>query len=121
MRYLYGEFTDNQITEAVRVMHNDIHKLLLYKDNKITETIFNTDKDFEIYFTNLLFRFGGLNELLGEPDQMVALMSTLQAAYNEVMSDHFSYRTFRRAILDSHGYIKAMFEEGDTDAKFIHS
>lgn len=121
MQYIYGEFTDKQISEAVRVMHNDIHKLLLYKDNKIEEKIFNTEEDFVTYFTNLLFRFGGLNELLGEPDQMVALMSTLQAAYDEVLSDHFNYRVFRRAILDSHGYIKAMFEGGDCDAKSINS
>lgn len=117
MQYLYGEFTDNQISEAVRVMHNDIHKLLLYKDNKIHEKIFNSDEDFLTYFNNLLFRFGGLNELLGEPEYMITLMSTLQAAYDEVQSEDYSFWKFRRAILDSHGYIKAMFEGGDADAK----
>ena len=48
MEYLYGEFTDEQITEAVRAMHNDIHKLLLYKDNKIEEIIFENDEAFFI-------------------------------------------------------------------------
>lgn len=121
MRYLYGDFTDEQVQEAVRVMHNDIHKLLLYKDNQIDEVIFNLDKDFITYFNNLLFRFGGLNELLGEPDQMVALMSTLQAAYDEVLSNQFHYKTFRRAILDCHGYLKTMFEEVKCDAKSTNS
>lgn len=111
MKYLYGEFTDEQINEAVKQMHNDIHKLLLYKDKNITEQIFNSDEDYVKFFTNLLFRFGGLNELLGEPQQMVSLMSTLQAAYDEITSDTFRYKTFRRAILDCHGYIKAMFGE----------
>lgn len=111
MKYIYGEFTDEQINEAVKQMHNDIHKLLLYKDKNITEQIFNSDEDYVKFFTNLLFRFGGLNELLGEPKQMVSLMSTLQAAYDEVTSNTFRYKTFRRAILDCHGYIKAMFEE----------
>ena len=110
MHYLYGEFTDEQITEAVKQMHNDIHKLLLYKDNKIEEKIFDSEEDYVKYFTNLLFRFGGLNELLGEPQQMVSLMSTLQAAYDEIQSTTFRYKTFRRAILDCHGYIKSMFE-----------
>ena len=50
MKYLYGEFTDKQINEAVRVMHNDIHKLLLYKDKKIEETIFNSEEDFFNYY-----------------------------------------------------------------------
>ncbi len=113
MQYLYGEFTDKQINEAVKQMHNDIHKLLLYKDNKITEQIFNSDEDFINYFNNLLFRFGGLNELLGEPKQMVSLMSTLQGAYDEVTGDVFEYKVFRRAILDCHGYIKSFFEEVD--------
>ena len=118
MRYIYGDFTDNQIAEATKAMHNDIHKLLLHKDNKIKEQIFNSEEDFNRYFVNLLFRFGGLNELLGEPKQMVALMSTLQAAYDEIKKDNFNYSVFRNAILNSHGYIKAIFEGGDFNAKF---
>lgn len=110
MKYLYGEFTDSQMHSAVCSMHNDIHKLLLYKDEKIKDKIFRTDEDFKIYFDKLLFRFGGLNELLGEPEQLVKLMSTLQGAYDEVNSEHFNYKVFRRAILDSHGYLTAMFE-----------
>ena len=55
MKYLYGEFTDKQINEAVRVMHNDIHKLLLYKDKKIEETIFNSEEDFFNYYDNLIY------------------------------------------------------------------
>ena len=34
MEYVYGEFTNKQIKEAVRAMHSDIHRLLLYKDKK---------------------------------------------------------------------------------------
>ena len=52
---------------------------------------------------------------------MVTLMSELQAALDNAKSDHFNYTTFRRAILDSHGYIKAMFEEVDDNAKFTNS
>lgn len=111
MKYLYGEFSDEQINKTAISMHNDIHKLLLYKDKNITEKIFNSEEDFVNYFTNLLFRFGGLNKLLGQPKEMVDFMSTLQSAYDEVISDTFKYKVFRRAILDCHGYIKLMFEE----------
>jgi len=52
---------------------------------------------------------------------MVTLMATLQAAYDEVTSDEFDYMTFRRAILDSHNYIKQMFEGGVGDAKLTDS
>lgn len=118
MRYIYGDFTDKQITDAVRAMHNDIHKLLLYKDKHITETIFEDDEAFLIFFENVLFKLGGTKTLFNNNGYMVTLMSTLQAAYDEVTSDHFNYVTFRRAILDSHGYIKFMFEGGANDAEF---
>ena len=111
MEYLYGEFTDEQITEAVRAMHNDIHKLLLYKDNKIEEIIFENDEAFFIFFKNVLFKFGGTKTLFNNNGIMVSLMSTLQAAYDEAQSTSFNYQRFRRAILDCHGYIKLMFEE----------
>ena len=110
MQYLYGEFSEEQINQAVLLMHNEIHKLLLHKDKKITQQIFNTEEDFINYFSNLLFRFGGLNKLLGEPPKMIEFMSTLQGAYDEVLSENFRYATFRKAILNCHGYLKAMFE-----------
>lgn len=111
MKYLYGEFSDKQVNETVVSMHNDIHKLLLFKDKNITEQIFNSEEDFVNYFTNLLFRFGGLNELLGEPQKMVDFMSTLQGAYSDVVNKTFQYKRFRKAILDCHGYLKEMFGE----------
>ena len=49
MQYLYGEFTDEQVQEAVRVMHNDIHKLLLYKDNQIDEVIFKPPEHTDLH------------------------------------------------------------------------
>lgn len=110
MKYIYGEFSDKQIELNAQKMHAEVHKLLLHKDNKITEQIFQSEEDFLSYFKNLLFRFGGLNRILGEPTTMVALMSTLQAAYDEVRGD-YHWNTFRRLIFDAHGYIKEMFEE----------
>ena len=113
MKYIYGVFTDRQIKEAVRAMHSDIHKLLLHKDRYFEETLFESNEDYLNYFRNLLFRFGGTNELFGEPSQLVAFMSTLQAAYDEVTSDRFRWSVFRRAILDCHGYLKSMFESDE--------
>lgn len=111
MKHLYGEFSNKQITVNAKIMHNEVHKLLLYKDKMVEENIFDSEDDFINYFTNLLFRFGGLNKLLGEPVSMVSLMSTLQAAFDEARSNSYNYSNFRRLILDAHGYIKLMFEE----------
>ncbi len=110
MKYIYGEFTERQIKEAVHAMHSDIHKLLIHKDNNIIENVFQTEEEYLNYFNNLLFRFAGLSRLFDEPIQLVAFMSTLQAAYDEVVSDQYDWRKFRRAILDCHGYLELMFE-----------
>ena len=111
MKYLYGEFSDSQVAVNARLMHGEIHKLLLYKDPQINKELFKSNDEFLVYFRNLLFRFGGLNKLLGEPSQMVALMSTLEAAYSMVSDNDYHWETYRRLILDAHAYVKAIFEE----------
>ena len=111
MTYLYGEFSDSQVDVNARLMHGEIHKLLLYKDPQINKELFKSNDEFLVYFRNLLFRFGGLNKLLGEPSQMVALMSTLEAAYSMVSDNDYHWETYRRLILDAHAYVKAIFEE----------
>lgn len=121
MQYIYGSFTDKQINEAVRAMHSDIHKLLLYKDKTIEEKIFEDDEAFLVFFENVMFKLGGTKTLFNDNGLMVTLMATLQGAMDNFKSDHFSYKKFRRAILDSHGYIKTMFEEVDDNAKFTNS
>lgn len=121
MEYIYGSFTKRQINEAARAMHNDVHKLLLYNDNRIEEKIFENDEAFLIFFHNIMFKFSGTKTLFNNNGIMVTLMATLQAAYDEAVSDEFDYMTFRRAILDSHNYIKQMFEGGVGDAKLTDS
>lgn len=121
MKYIYGYFTNKQIKEAASAMHNDIHKLLLYKDNTIEETIFENDEAFLVFFENVMFKLGGTKTLFNDNGLMVTLMATLQGAMDNFKSDHFSYKKFRRAILNSHGYIKQMFEEVDCDAESTDS
>ena len=113
MRHLYGNFTDTQIKENAEIMHSEVHKLLLFKDKNINQKIFDSESDFLNYFSNLLYRFGGLNELLNYPVQMVALLATLQSAYQMVTSSDFDFCEYRRLILDAHGYIKSLFEESE--------
>ena len=123
MDYLYGKFADHQIDVAVSVMHGEIHKLLLYKDRNTEDVIFESSQDFFKYFRSLLVRYGALNTLMGEPDQMVAFLSTLEAASEEVLKPKTEYRfwKFRKLILDAHGYLKMMFEEVDENAESINS
>ena len=75
MKYIYGYFTNKQIKEAANAMHNDIHKLLLYKDNTIEETIFENDEAFLVYFDHLLENFGGVHTLFNNNEIMVNITS----------------------------------------------
>ena len=43
MTYLYGEFADKQIELNARLMHGEVHKLLIYKDTNISEPLFKDD------------------------------------------------------------------------------
>lgn len=123
MRYIYGYFTKRQINEAVHAMHNDIHKLLLYKDNSVKEKFFKDDEAFLVFFENVMYKFSGTKTLFNDNGIMVSLMSTLQSAMDEVRSEHFNYKTYRKAILDSHEYIRLMFENEEviSDAKSTNS
>lgn len=121
MEYLYGTFPKEQILDTAKLMHNNVHRLLLYKDKYVKEKVFSSDEEFKNYFLNVLFKFGGLNTLFGNLKQMVILMATLQAAYNELDNPNFSYTKYKKAILDSHGYIKAMLEEVEKNAEPINS
>ncbi len=111
MDYLYGSFSDEQIHEMAKQMHNDIHKLLLYKDPDVDQKNFENDSEFKRFFRNTLVRFGGMNTLLMEPMKMPYFMSTLQAAFDVLDLEPFNYRLYRKLIFDAHGYLTEMFGE----------
>lgn len=121
MKYIYGYFTKKQIKDAAKAMHNDIHRLLLYKDKYVEEEVFENDEAFLLYFEHLLEKFGGVHTMFNNNGIMVELMATLQAAYNEATGEHFHYSNFRREILDAHGYIQQMFEGGVDHAESENS
>lgn len=63
-----------KINEAVRAMHGDIHKLLLYKDKTIEEKIFEDDEAFLVFFENVMFKLGGTKTLFNDNGLMVTLI-----------------------------------------------
>ncbi|MFR3658986.1 MAG: hypothetical protein ACLTWK_12045 [Eisenbergiella sp.] len=112
MEHIYGNFSNKQIYVNARLMHGDVHKLLLYKDPSVTDVIFEDDCSFLNFFKNLMIRFSGFNSLLGKPAYMISFLSTMQAAYDEACNPEFDFQKYRHLLLDVHGYIKRMFEGG---------
>lgn len=109
--YVYGKFSRDQIIYIARQMHNEIHRLLIYKDINIPNKIFQTDKAFFKYFNNLLINYGSLNDMFGYPAQMVLFMERLNSAYIEAKKEDFNYSLYKKELLDAHGLLTEMFGE----------
>ena len=97
----YGEFADMQISKIKEVLRKRIFFLLLVADDEIK----NNKTDFpEIDLmqanTTLLWRISGLNELLGNPTELVTVLSLLEEAKNTITED-FDFSKYRKLILDA--------------------
>lgn len=110
MDTMYGSFQDNQLEEYKRKMHKDLFWLLLYQDPETKNQYPNVD--FEKYFTGIMKKINGLNELLFFPTEIIDMMSLLQAAYQESKSNKFNYKVYRKLILDAHALVDKI---GDDD------
>ncbi len=98
MMYKYGEFQEHQIAEAKQIMRKQIFFLLLIVD---PDTAGQYDVSVYDAFDNVLRTFGGLNDLLGFPAELVMVMSLLNAAFLEYKSCTFRFKVYRKLILDA--------------------
>lgn len=98
MTYTYGEFTPNQIAETKQMMRKQIFFLLLIVDPETSDQY-----EVSVYdaFKNVLTVFGSLNDLLRYPSEFVKVMALINAAFLEYKSQDFSFRRYRKLILDA--------------------
>ena len=99
MKHLYGEFTQNQISQAKKSLRGSIFFLLLCVDSNTAHEY--KDVDVNKCFNGLLLKLGGMNDLLMNPPELVTVMSLLQAAMNEYNNPEFNFKTYRKLILDA--------------------
>jgi hypothetical protein len=107
--YKYGEFSSEQMHEAKLGMQKRIFFLLLLVDKRTAVNYqgVNVEKTFE----SLLTEFGGLNELLGYPPELVSVLSLVNAAKLEYESSDFSWTRYRKLILDAGSQVEKIKEE----------
>ena len=103
MDYLYGQFTEEQISSFKKQLHSKVHWLLLYKDPMTKDEYPNVN--FNKYFVSLMLEIDGLNALLLYPPEIVEMECVLQSAYIQTKQDNFNYHTYRKLILDAHSLI----------------
>lgn len=109
MKNLYGEFSENQISQTAQSLRRSIFFLLLCVDPKTSWEY--PDVDVNKCFKGLLYRIGGLNKLLLEPVEVVTTMSLLQAAFMEFNKSNFNFSVYRKLILDAGAEIEKLREE----------
>lgn len=95
----YGEFADMQISEIKEMLRKQIFFLLLVAEDLEAKEKF-PKVDLVQANTTLLWRISGLNELLGEPTELVIVLSLLEEAKNTI-TDNFNFAKYRKLILDA--------------------
>lgn len=99
MNYRYGNFTKDQIAETKQKMRKQIFFLLLIVDPVNAEEYDNVDVNEAI--ENVLDEFGGLNDLLNYPQELVEIMSLINSAKIEYNCRNFKWSKYRKLILDA--------------------
>jgi hypothetical protein len=97
MDYKYGNYPSAQIHDLKIQMRKRIFFLLLCADEKLADKYEGVDVVSAI--DSLLVEFGGLNELLMCPAELVLVMGMLTAAKAEYQKDDYSFQKYRKLIL----------------------
>ena len=98
----YGEFADMQISDIKEILRKRIFFLLLVAEDeaKKNKTDF-PDINLVQANTTLLWRISGLNKLLGEPTELVTVLSLLEEAKNSINDQNFDFEKYRKLVLDA--------------------
>lgn len=102
MKHKYGEFDQNQIANYKKKLHNNVHWLLIYKEENY--------EFLDEYFNSLMLRINGLNRILFYPLCIIELYNVLESAREILNSENFNFKTYRKLILDAHTFIDKLPE-----------
>jgi len=95
----YGEFASHQISDTKEFIRKRIFFLLLVAED-LEEKIKFPSVNLEEAHIGLMWRISGLNDLLGQPQEIVNVLSLLEEAKNS-MKPEFDFPKYRKLILDA--------------------
>lgn len=98
----YGDFKTTQVLEHKQELHNNILALLYMKEENC-----DTLND---YFSSLLWRLSGYNEIFGNQPIMIDIMSNLEEARCEASKSDYNHNKYRKLILDAFNSIDKLRE-----------
>ena len=99
IHHTYGEFSPEQISGTKARLKKRIFYLLFIVDPKTAVNFQSVD--IRKAFDSLLVEFGGLNNLLGYPVELVSILSLINAAKLEYENPDFDWMRFRKTVLDA--------------------
>lgn len=99
-----------QIKYAITKLRKQIFFLLLIVDEKTKKEYENINV--EEAFDNVLTNINGLNEILSYPNSLVSVILLLQSALNEYKKEDFSFKKYRKLILDAGNEVLNICKEG---------
>lgn len=99
MEHKYGEFTNTQIYLTKKELRKQIFFLLMCADPKTK--IEYEYVDLNEAFDGLLHKLGGLNSVLGEPQELVDVISLLEEARIICNESPFKFNLYRRLVLNA--------------------
>lgn len=102
MESKYGDFKITQVVEHKQVLHDNILALLYMKEEN--------SPTLENYFSSLLWRLSGYNEIFGNQAIMIDIMSNLEEARIEASQDSCDFKKYRKLVLDSFNMIDRLKE-----------
>lgn len=109
MNSKYGSYPDSQIHQHKDTLHSDIFKLLWMKEENYEQL--------DEYFSTVLWKLNGYNEVFNCQPVMIDILSILEEARIEALKEDYSHKKYRKAILDCMSLVNKLQEsEGDTDA-----
>ncbi len=111
MKHLYGEWTQEQISLEKKSLRGSIFFLLICVDPNTSHQL--QEVDVNKPYENLLYKLGGLNDLLMQQIELEDVMSLLDAAKLEYNKPEFEYKVYRKLILDAGAEIAKLKEVDD--------
>jgi len=93
METKYGTFPKTQIIEHKNELHDNVLALLYMKEENCSTL--------DEYFSSLLWRLNGYNEIFGNQPVMIDIMSNLEEARVEAKKEKYSHYKYRKLVLDA--------------------
>ena len=99
MNGLYGEINNVQLDDFKKLLHSKIHWLLIYKESD------DFDVNFDEYFTELMKYIGAFSTIFNHSSTILEILTVLQMAYDESVSDNFNHKRYRHYVLGAHNLV----------------